>query len=216
MVIGSEPGKQALKARRTRERIINAVIELITQGGFGAASSSQIARTAGVTWGAVQHHFGAKDDILVAVLERSHERFTELMQRDALARGTLADRVDLFVDLIWEHYQSDLYLAALEILLATRQSVERSSDSASASLIREQSRSHLQTMRRIFSDLERSDEQHLEALVFTHTFLTGLTIERVFEHGRSDEDRHLSRIKTTLLSMLATDEAARAGAASPS
>lgn len=216
MVTGSEPGKQALKARRTRERIINAVIELITQGGFGAASSSQIARTAGVTWGAVQHHFGAKDDILVAVLERSHERFTELMQRDALIQGTLADRVDLFVDLIWEHYQSDLYLAALEILLATRQRVERSSDSASASLIREQSRSHLQTMRRIFSDLERSDEQHLEALVFTHTFLTGLTIERVFEHGRGNEARHLSRIKSALLSMLAPDEAARAGVASSS
>ena len=200
MVAGSgELGKQALKTKLTRERIINAVIELINQGGFGAASSSQIARVAGVTWGAVQHHFGSKDDILLAVLELSHQRFTQLMQNDDLLRGTVADRADLFVDRVWEHYQSDLYLAALEILLATRES----KGGAGTSLTPRYSRGHLKTMKRIFRDLELTDAQHLDVLVFVHTFLTGLTIERVFETPIASEKKSLRRIKTAMLTMLA-------------
>ena len=33
---------------------------------------------------------------------------------------TASDRAQLFVDRMWQHYQSDIYLAALEILLAVR------------------------------------------------------------------------------------------------
>lgn len=193
-----ELGKQALKTRLTRERIINAVIELINQGGFGAASSSQIAKVAGVTWGAVQHHFGSKEDILVAVLDLSHDRFTELMQREALLEGSLADRVDTFVQLIWEHYQSDLYLAALEILLATRES----KGGAGTDQTRRQSRGHLRTMKRVFSDVELTDAQRLDVLTFVHTFLTGLTVERVFESPNPNEGKNLRRIKTAMLTML--------------
>jgi|SRR5690625_788168 len=200
MTTVAEPGRQALKARQTRERIINAVIELITEGGYGAASSSRIARRAGVTWGAVQHHFGSKDDILAAVLERSHQHFTALMEDERLTQGELDRRVQLFVDRFWQHYQSDLYLAALEILLATRQQADRGIDTAA--LVAQQSQSHLATMKRIFSDSPCSDEQYLAALILVHTFLTGLTIGRVFEHGRDSEECSLERVKALLQDML--------------
>ena len=193
-----ELGRQALKTRLTRERIINAVIQLINRGGFGAASSSQIARVAGVTWGAVQHHFGSKDDIMLAVLDLSHERFTEKMQRDELMQGSVAERVDLFVQLVWEHYQSDLYLAALEILLATRDST----GSAGNRQTRRQTREHIKTMKRVFKDIDLTDAQRLDVLVFVHTFLTGLTIERVFETTLASEARNLGRIKAAMLTML--------------
>jgi AcrR family transcriptional regulator len=69
-----ELGKQAAKSRRTQDAILNAVIDLINEGGFAAASSTQIARKAGVSWGAVQHHFGNKEEILEAVLEQLQPR----------------------------------------------------------------------------------------------------------------------------------------------
>lgn len=197
---GAALGKQALKTKMTRERILNAVISLINDGGFGAASSSQIAKAAGVTWGAVQHHFGSKEDILVAVLDLSHERFTEMMQREDLVQGTVADRVDRFIELMWEHYQSDLYLAALEILLAMRESKGR----LGPQITRRQSQGHLKTMKRVFRDLKLTDAQRLDVLTFVHTFLTGLTIERVFETPIAGEEKNLRRIKTTMLTMLTT------------
>lgn len=197
----SEPqalGRQALKTKITREKIINAVISLIKEGGFAAASSKKIAERAGITWGAAQHHFGSKEDILNTVMEMSHERFTERMADPALRTGSLADRVDLFIERMWEHYQDDLYMAALEILLAAR-----GVESSRSSLWQEQqTRGHLKTLREIFHDSELSDKNILDALVFVHCFLTGLTVERVFESKLRNVGKHLQRIKLVLLTML--------------
>ena len=54
-------GRQAAKSKATQDKIIGAVISLIKESGFAAASSSQIAKRAGITWGAVQHHFGGRN-----------------------------------------------------------------------------------------------------------------------------------------------------------
>ncbi len=191
-------GKQALKTLVAREKILNAVISLINEGGFGAATSSKISRRSGLTWGAVQHHFGSKEDILAAILDHSHQRFTELMDSDASTNGSLKKRVDLFVERMWQHYQSDLYVATLEILLASRKHPLQAADSK----IKQQSSSHADTMQAWFADSGLSDEALLEALIYTHTFLTGLMIEQVFEGEIANEEAHLARIKRSMLQML--------------
>src|SRR3546814_16185085 len=63
-------GRQAPKTLLAREKIINAVIALIKEGGYANATSSRIDERAGMTWGAAQHHFGAKEDILQADRKR--------------------------------------------------------------------------------------------------------------------------------------------------
>ena len=50
---------------------MKAVVETIADVGFQKTTAAEIARRAGVTWGAVQHHFGGKEGILLAVLEAS-------------------------------------------------------------------------------------------------------------------------------------------------
>ena len=191
-------GKQAQKTRIAREKILNAVISLINEGGFGAASSSKISRRSGLTWGAVQHHFGSKEDILAAILDQSHQRFTELMDSDASTAGSLKNRVDQFVERMWQHYQSDLYVATLEILLASR----KNPLTAAESKIQQQSSNHADTMQAWFGDCSLNDEDLLEALIYTHTFLTGLMIEQVFEGEIANEQAHLDRIKRSMLMML--------------
>ncbi|MFT5606168.1 MAG: AcrR family transcriptional regulator, partial [Paracoccaceae bacterium] len=191
-------GKQAQKTQIAREKIINAVISLINEGGFGAASSSKIAQRAGFTWGAVQHHFGSKEDILAAILDQSHLRFTELMSAKDIAAWTLKKRTDEFVERMWLHYQSDLYVATLEILLAMRKNPVQLSDVQ----LQQQSSSHAHTMQEWFGDSSLDDGALLEALIYTHTFLTGLMIEQVFEGQIRNEEAHLTRIKRSMLLML--------------
>lgn len=193
-------GRQALKTKLTREKIINAVVSLITAGGYSAASSSLIAKRAGVTWGAVQHHFGSKDDILDAVIALSHDRFTELMATEVSGQGSLADRVERFVDLMWQMYQSDVYLASLEILLARRAGCK----GTNSGLTKQQAEAHLYTLRRIFPELDLSDAQLIDILGFIHIMLTGLTIERAFEEPIKNESKHIRRIKAAMLTMLST------------
>jgi len=195
-VNGEVLGRQAQKAKETREKILNAVISLIQEGGFASASSTKIAERAGVTWGAVQHHYGAKEDMLRAILNLSHEKFIALTSDQTIRQGTMADRVDFFVDAMWLHYQSDLYLAALGILLAAR-GVSQVQDSITA--MRD---AHLKMLREVFPACSLSDDEIIEALIFTHCVLTGLSIEGVLEKNLQNLDRHKRRIKFIMLSML--------------
>ena len=191
------PGRQAEKSRRTQESIINAVIALITEGGYAAASSTEIARRAGVSWGAVQHHFGGKDEILEAVLARSHETFTERLSDPVFTRGTLERRITRFVEAAWQHYQGSEYVATLEILLATR--ATRLSAAHPISL---DGASHLALWRRIFHDISIPDAQLREAIYTAHCMLTGILLETVLEPRGFDAKRYLRRLGRVLLTML--------------
>ena len=64
-----ERRSHAERTAETRCRVMAAVVESIADVGYQKTTSAEIARRAGVTWGAVQHHFGDKDGILMAVLE---------------------------------------------------------------------------------------------------------------------------------------------------
>jgi AcrR family transcriptional regulator len=190
-------GKQAAKSRRTQEAILNAVIELINEGGFAAASSTQIARRAGVSWGAVQHHFGSKEDILEAVLARSHTAFAERLGDERYTRGKLETRVDRFVDAAWGHYQGNEYPAAMEILLATR---ARRGEGQGG--IQFDHRAHLQLWRSVFHELTLSDARMQEAIYTVHLMLTGILIQSLLEPADFAVPRYLKRLKRIVLGML--------------
>ena len=107
---------QAERTAETRRRILDAVVESIAELGFQRTTATEIAKRAGVTWGAVQHHFGAKGGILEAVLEDTFERFEERLG-DVSAEAPLARRVALFVERAWEHFASPHFRSTFEILL---------------------------------------------------------------------------------------------------
>jgi AcrR family transcriptional regulator len=52
-----------------KERVLNAAIELFARHGFNGASTSMIARRAEVAQGTVFHHFGNKENLLVAICD---------------------------------------------------------------------------------------------------------------------------------------------------
>jgi AcrR family transcriptional regulator len=108
---------QAERTAATRERIMRAVVESIAEIGFQKTTANEITRRAGVTWGAVQHHFGGKDGILAAVLEESFDRFAERLAAVRTDGVSLVERVSAFVDIAWAHFGSPDYRSTFEILL---------------------------------------------------------------------------------------------------
>ncbi len=107
----------AERTAETRARIIAAVVECIAELGFQRTTASEIVRRAGVTWGAVQHHFGAKDGILLAVLADSFERFAARLSDVETEGVPLEKRVDRFVERAWQHFGSPHFRSTFEILL---------------------------------------------------------------------------------------------------
>jgi AcrR family transcriptional regulator len=190
-------GRQAAKSLATQDRIISAVIRLIKKGGYSSASSSRIAREAGVSWGAVQHHFGGKDEILAAVLERSQERFNEVLAASRFSSGESDKRVAKYVTAAWEHYQGEEYMASMEIMLATRDG-ERTLGGS-----RKKARNaHLKVGRKIFHDSKKSDKVLQEAINMVHCMLTGMLIEMSLDPDNFKPRPYLGHIKSMLHSML--------------
>jgi AcrR family transcriptional regulator len=117
---GERPARrsQAARTAETRAKILDAVIECITEVGFQRTTAAEITRRAGVTWGAVQHQFGGKNGILRAVVQDSFDRFAERLSDIPGLEAPLEDRVAGFVDGAWEHFGSDDYRSTFEILLS--------------------------------------------------------------------------------------------------
>jgi AcrR family transcriptional regulator len=191
-------GRQAAKSKATQDKIISAVIGLIREKGYMAASSTEIAKRAGVTWGAVQHHFGGKEEILGEVLERSHQRFQQRLQDAQFASGTASERVAKYVDAAWEHYRGDEYMATVEILLATR-GHGGAGDDLAVSRSREE---HLALGRRIFHDSAATNQRMQEAIYVVHCMLTGILIETVLEPSGFKPRVYTAHLKTVVMALL--------------
>jgi AcrR family transcriptional regulator len=122
-----ERRSQAERTSETRTRILEAVHACISELGFARTTAAEIAKRAGVTWGAAQHHFGDKDGILIAVLEDSFERFAAKLA-EVPDTAPLEERVAQFVDRAWEHFSSPHYRSTFEILIHAADALPRSSN----------------------------------------------------------------------------------------
>ena len=101
----------------TRLRVIDAAVACILERGFYRASSNEIARRAGVTWGVIQHYFGTRETLMLAVLQDGARRFREMVETSMIDAPTVEGRVEQLLNVLAQHYGQPEYLAYLQILL---------------------------------------------------------------------------------------------------
>ena len=75
---------QAERTEATREALIAAARRLFTARGYENVGTEEIVRAAGVTRGALYHHFGGKANLLDAVYARIEAESTERVARVVL------------------------------------------------------------------------------------------------------------------------------------
>src|SRR3954466_16165645 len=76
----------------TKQKILDAAEKLIAEQGYAATSLRQIIAAAEVNLAAVHYHFGSKDELLTAVIQRkvgsvNERRLTLLAEHEATAKG---------------------------------------------------------------------------------------------------------------------------------
>jgi AcrR family transcriptional regulator len=75
---------QAERTEATRAALIAAGRRLFTEKGYEGVAAEEIVREAGVSRGALYHHFGGKAELLEAVYERLEAESTERVARVVL------------------------------------------------------------------------------------------------------------------------------------
>jgi AcrR family transcriptional regulator len=170
---------QAERRAATRAKILAAVVASIAEVGFTRTTATRIAARAGVTWGAVQHHYGDKDGILTAVLDDTFARFAaHFADLEEPAAVPIRARAKEFVDRAWRHFGSPHFRSTFEILLQT---LGRAAADADGPVDGQQLRmleSFDALWRRVFPDVALPRRRRIALERFTIAALTGLALQR--------------------------------------
>jgi AcrR family transcriptional regulator len=78
---------QAARSARTRAALLQAARELFAEKGFAATGREEIAERAGVTRGALYHHFASKTEVAGAVVEEIERELVDRVVAAALEGG---------------------------------------------------------------------------------------------------------------------------------
>ena len=82
----------------TAASILAAAVAVLAEHGYHGTSVRDIAARAGVSPGAIYHHFGSKQDMLVTILDRGIDRLVRLTEDALYAAGDdPADRLRAIV-----------------------------------------------------------------------------------------------------------------------
>jgi AcrR family transcriptional regulator len=81
---------QTERSEATRDALIEAARPLFAERGYAAVGTEEIVRAAGVTRGALYHHFDGKRDLFEAVYERIEAELAQRIASGALDAGAAA------------------------------------------------------------------------------------------------------------------------------
>src|SRR5437879_8411628 len=77
--------KHDLRSEATRRQLVTAARALFGARGYAAVGTEEIVRAAGVTRGALYHHFAGKKELFQAVYEEVERQLVERIAASAMA-----------------------------------------------------------------------------------------------------------------------------------
>ncbi|GEB02591.1 TetR/AcrR family transcriptional regulator [Gluconobacter roseus] len=112
---------QADRSAVTRGKVVQATVMLLQTQGYAATTVQRIAKTAGVSLGALQHQFPTKAQVMAMVLRHYAVKRARLYRRALSMKGSPEERVDAMLDTMWRLVtDGPEFLATVEIELARR------------------------------------------------------------------------------------------------
>jgi AcrR family transcriptional regulator len=101
----------------SRQRMLAAAVDCILEKGYYRASSNEIARRAGVSWGVIQYHFRTRERLMLAVFEDACQKLIDHSRHTEIAGATVHEQLLSYFDYLMEFYGRPEYLAYMEISL---------------------------------------------------------------------------------------------------
>lgn len=193
------PKTHAERSAETQSKIVDAVVSCIAELGLKKTTTNAIAERAGVTWGALQHHFGGLNGCLVAAFNESFGRFVKTLGEPPSQKEILSKRVEIFLERAWAHYSSAHYMSMFQLLL---NDVFKADDKQW-----QQSQQNIilamdDVWKRFFADVVPDKEKRRMLARYTHSVLTGLAVSYSYQWGSKQMKEELALLQTSLMSQM--------------
>ena len=104
---------------------MRATVGSLVELGYARTTTQEVQRRAGVSRGALTHHFTSKAELLLAAVDHLYEEFSASVRRAAAhLPADSGARIRLGVELVWERFHEPLFVAAMELWGAARRDEE--------------------------------------------------------------------------------------------
>ncbi|MDB5722800.1 MAG: TetR family transcriptional regulator [Alphaproteobacteria bacterium] len=111
------PTLQSVKSAQTRAKLIEATIRCIVKLGYAKTTTPQVAAEAGLSRGAMLHHFQDRSALIKAAIVELHEKRLRAFRR---AADTETHDTATLVRIYWKQVQKPAFVAFHELALAAR------------------------------------------------------------------------------------------------
>ncbi len=186
--------REQLRQKRA-DLILEAAEDLLLRKGYHSTSMDEIAAQAGVAKGTLYQHFPTKEDLFVALFEKTLARFAQVVQQAALSPGNARHKLERILAYVYgEHRKEHGYL--LEQLRTNGELTQRFQ--ANKGQFNERIEQAIAPIRRIIE--EGKAEGLFAATVGTHLMLHFFLSMLAFAGDASPTD--LSETSETLLAQM--------------
>lgn len=185
---------QEERSRTTRNKILDAALESLIELGYAATSTPEVCRRAGVSRGALLHHFPTREELLISAITHLADRRAGEIREHAGSLGAGREDLDNVLGLMWSAFMEPLFQAALELWVAARSDaklhqtlypVERAMGRGMHALWREL----LPTAARDAARSPERDRRLSDLVTLTQHLLRGMALQRILKSSDGERAR---------------------------
>jgi AcrR family transcriptional regulator len=154
----SEKTWQQTKSENTRAAILDATLDCFYELGYGNTTTEKVAKKAGVSRGAMLHHFPSRIDLVRAAVVHLNQKRLQLytMQELKIQEDAEHTQISEGIKAFWEQLKTPLYTVFHELQVAAR--TDDDLKGVLEQTGREFDRAWLQATENVFPDLALSEE----------------------------------------------------------
>ena len=214
--LADPPARRSQEERSTATKalILEAATGILFSQGYAAATVQLVAAQAGVSRGAMLHHFPSKADLLGAVVDAAHEADLVYLRKHVGMIANPVDRLKALPRLTWHVLSGPSGIAVLEIMLGSR------SDPTLAEMLEPlQSRIEAESKERLGQMMReagmRVNAEALEVIRVIVAAIRGLVIEMMFRRSGSEVPAAIHVFETLIDTLLVPQKAAASSLNTP-
>ena len=183
---------QQQKSAMTREKILDSAVECFVELGYGGTTTAVVAERAGVSRGAMLHHFPSKSGLMQAAVDHLYDKMVAMYTRyveSIPADLSVDERNRRGLQAYWKYLSSDLFTAYHELTISGR------TDPELAAILEQTAGKFVSTWKnaneQLFPDWAARGELYNLAMDITQFLLEGMAVSPIVTRRRERVKRIL-------------------------